>query len=370
MKAIWQKLVKHRKWLIAAIVLVVAIKAGLAWEAGSKAKAAGNVQTAAVVRTDVTSVVSATGTITPVNSVDVSSKVTGLIKETKVQENEAVKAGQVLIVLDDTRLQAQLSQARERLANARANYERNSRLNGIGAVSDQQLDSSRLDYKVAQAAYDDASSQLDDTVIRSPIDGVVIGKPIPAGQTVAPGIANPMVILTVADLSQMQINTQVDESDIGKVAVGQKATFTVDAYPGKVFNGIVSSVSQKATITQNVVYYAVTIDVSAGDGELKPTMTARVSINVGESKNALTVPLSAVKTNKNQQYVVVMRNGQTENVNVTTGLTSDDRVEITSGLGDGDQIVVSQAKNSQQQQSQQQRSGLGSAGGSRGLFGR
>jgi len=364
MQAFWQKLVHHKKWLILAVILAVAVKGGLAWQASNKAKAAVNVQTAAVVRADVTSLVSATGTIKPVNSVDISSKITGLIKETKVEENQTVKAGQVLIVLDDTRLQAQLSQARERLANAQANFERNSRLNRIGAVSDQQLDSSRLEYKVAQASYDDAASQLDDTVIRSPIDGVVIGKPIPAGQTVAPGIANPMVILTVADLSQMQIETQVDESDIGKVAVGQKATFTVDAYPGKVFSGVVSSISQKAIVQQNVVYYGVTIDVDTGDRELKPTMTARVSIGVGESKNALTVPLTAVKSNKNQQYVVVMKNGQPVNVNVTTGLASDDRVEITGGLADGDQVVVSQARIPQQQ------GGSMGGGGNRGLFGR
>jgi HlyD family secretion protein len=365
MKAIWQKIVKHNKWILLAIVLAVAVKGGLAWQASSKAKAAGNVTTAAVIRADITSLVSATGTIKPVNAVDVSSKITGLIRETKVQENDVVKAGQVLVVLDDTRLQAQVSQARERLANAQANYERNERLSRIGAVSDQQLDSARLDYKVAQANYDEAASQLDDTVIRAPIDGVVIGKPIPAGQTVAQGISNPMVILTVADLSQMQIETQVDESDIGKVTVGQKATFTVDAYPGKVFSGVVSSVSQKAIVQQNVVYYGVIIDVDAGDGELKPTMTARVSIGVGESKNALTVPLAAVKSNKNQQYVVVMKNGQPENVNVATGLTSDDRVEITSGLQDGDQVVVSQAKPPQQQQ---QRGGTG--GSNRGLMGR
>jgi HlyD family secretion protein len=355
MKAIWQKIVKHNKWILLAIVLAVAVKGGLAWQASSKAKAATNVQTAAVIRADVTSVVSATGTIKPVNMVDVSSKITGLIKETKVQENDVVKAGQVLIVLDDSRLQAQVTQYRERLANAQANFERNSRLNKIGAVSDQQLDASRMEYKVAQANYDEASSQLDDTVIRAPIDGVVIGKPIPAGQTVAQGLSNPMVILTVADLSKMQIETQVDESDIGKVAVGQKATFTVDAYPGKVFTGVVSSVSQKATVQQNVVYYGVIIDVDAGDRELKPTMTARVSVAVGESKNALTVPLAAVKTNKNQQYVVIMKNGQATNVNVTTGLTSDERVEITSGLTDGDQVVVSQPK---PQQQQQQRGGM------------
>ncbi|MDT8902540.1 efflux RND transporter periplasmic adaptor subunit [Anaeroselena agilis] len=354
MKAIWQKIVKHKKWLLLAVVLAVAVKGGLAWQASSKAKAATNVQTAAAIRGDVTSLVSATGTIKPVNMVDVSSKITGLIKETKVEENDAVKAGQVLIVLDDSRLQAQVTQARERLANAQSNFERNSRLNKIGAVSDQQLDASRMEYKVAQANYDEAASQLADTVIRAPIDGVVIGKPIPAGQTVAQGLSNPMVILTVADLSKMQIETQVDESDIGKVAVGQKATFTVDAYPGKVFTGVVSSVSQKATIQQNVVYYGVIIDVDAGDRELKPTMTARVSVAVGESKNALTVPLAAVKTNKNQQYVVVMKNGQATNVNITTGLSSDDRVEITGGLTDGDQVVVSQSK----PQKQQQRGGM------------
>lgn len=357
MKAIWPKIVQHKKWLILAVILAVAVKGGLTYQAG-KAKAATNIQTAAVVRTDIVSTVSATGTIKPVNMVDVSSKITGLIKETKVAENQVVKAGDILVVLDDTRLQAQVSQARERLANAQANYERNRRLNDIGAVSDQQLDSARMEYKVAQANYDEAASQLDDTVIRAPIDGVVIGKPIPAGQTVAQGLSNPMVILTVADLSKMQIETQVDESDIGKVAVGQKATFTVDAYPGKVFSGVVASVSQKAVVQQNVVYYGVIIDVDVASAGLKPSMTARVSVAVGESKNALTVPLAAVKSNRNQQYVVVLRNGQTQNVNVTTGLASDDRIEITGGLGDGDQIVVSTQPKAQQQQ----RTGMGGGG--------
>lgn len=360
MKAIWSKIKQHKKWLILAALLVAAVKGGLVYQA-SKATAATTVQTAAVVRADIVSLVSATGTIKPVNMVDVSSKITGLIKETRVKENDLVKTGDVLVVLDDTRLQAQVSQARERLANAEANYERNRRLSDIGAVSDQQLDSVRMEYKVAQANYDQAADQLADTVIRAPIDGVVIGKPIPAGQTVAQGISNPMVILTVADLSQMQIETQVDESDIGKVAVGQKATFTVDAYPGKVFTGIVSSVSQKATVQQNVVYYGVIIDVDAASQGIKPSMTARVSIAVGESKNALTVPLSAVKQSKNQHYVVVQKNGQTQNVNVTTGLTSDDRIEITSGLTEGDKIVISSQPKPQQQQ-QQQRGGMGGGG--------
>lgn len=362
MKPLWQKIVRHKKWLLLLVVVAVAVRAGLAYQTG-KATAATSVQTAAVQRADLISTVAATGTIKPVNMVDISSKITGLIREMRVVENETVKTGQVLVVLDDTRLQAQVSQARERLANSQANYERNTRLNAIGAVSDQQLDSSRMDYKVAQASYDDASSQLNDTVIRSPIDGVVIGKPIPAGQTVAQGLSNPMVILTVADLSKMQIETQVDESDIGKIAVGQKATFTVDAFPGRVFTGVVSNISQKAIVQQNVVYYGVVIDVDAGSRDLKPTMTARVSVAVGESKNALNVPLAAVKSNKNQQYVVVMKIGQPQNVTVTTGLTSEDRIEITGGLADGDQVVISSQPKPQQQQ--QQRGGMGG-----GLLGR
>ena len=344
MRIIWLKILQYKKWLVLGIILAVAVKAGLMYQE-SKNTSQATPQTVKTERGDISSVVSATGTIKPVNMVDISSKITGLIAEMKVKENDPVKAGQVLVTIDDTRLQAQLSQAKERLDNAEANYARNQALNKIGALSDQQLDAARLDYKVAQANFDDAVSQLSDTVIKSPIDGVVIGKPIPAGQTVAPGIANPMVILTVADMSKMQIETQVDETDIGKVAVGQTATFTVDAYSGRTFTGVVSNISQKATVQQNVVYYNVMIDVDSPAGLLKPTMTARVSINSGESKNTLIIPLAAVKTSKDQQYVVVLKDGgQTADVPVNTGIISDDRVEITSGLNEGDQVVLSLPK--------------------------
>lgn len=344
MRGIWLKVLQYKKWLVTGIILAIAVGAGLMIQESQKADQTA-FQVAKVERSDIFSVVSATGTITPVNMVDISSKLTGLIAEMKVKENDPVKAGQVLVLLDDTRLQAQLSQARERLENTAANYTRNQSLNKIGALSDQELDAARLEYKVAQANYDDAMSQLDDTVIKSPIDGVVIGKPVPAGQTVAPGIANPMVILTVADMSKMQIDTQVDETDIGKVAVGQTATFSVDAYNGRTFTGVVSNISQKATVDQNVVYYNVIIDVHSPEGLLKPTMTARVSINSGESKSTLVAPLSALKTNKDQQYVVVLRaEGQTEDVAVSTGIVSDDRVEITAGLNEGDQLVLTTAK--------------------------
>ncbi|SDF21635.1 efflux RND transporter periplasmic adaptor subunit [Sporolituus thermophilus] len=343
MQALWRNLLQHKKWWILLIVIAVAVKFGTPLlRTETKPAIAG--RSVAVERGDITSVVSATGTIKPVNSVDISSKITGLIKEVRVAENEQVKAGQVLVVLDDTHLRALVNQAEARLANAAANLERLQRLAAIGAISQQQLDAARMDYNVAKAAYDDAQSQLEDTTIKAPIDGKVIGKPIPAGQTVAPGISTPMVLMTIADMSKMQIETQIDESDIGKVKVGQKATFTVDAYPGQTFTGVVSSISEKASIQQNVVYYPVIIDVETGAELLKPTMTARVSILVGESKNTLLVPLMAVKENKGQRYVQVLRDGQPQNIPVTTGLTSDDKIEITSGLAEGDLVLLPQAK--------------------------
>lgn len=363
MKALWLFIMKYKKWLLLVILAAAAVKGGLVYQA-SQTKPAVTAKTVKVERGDIVSTVSATGTIKPVNMVEISSKITGLIEEMKVQENDAVKAGQELVILDDTRLQAQASQAREKLNNAAANYDRNVRLNGIGAVSEQQLDSSRLDYKVAQAAYDDAVSQLSDTIIKAPIDGIVIGKPIPAGQTVAQGISNPMVILTIADMSKMQIETQVDETDIGKIAVGQTAVFTVDAYTGKQFTGKVSRISQKATVTSNVVYYTVFIDVDATDNLLKPTMTARVLIHSGESKDTLTLPLSALKSGSQGQYVTISRStGKTEDVPVTTGLSGEDRIEVTSGVSEGDQVVVAQVKASAA--STQQRQGGGGIPGMR-----
>jgi HlyD family secretion protein len=342
-QTIWQKGYQYKTIIVLVLIVAVAAKFGIGMYL-DKNKPVVTDQLVAVERGDIISLVSATGTIKPVNMVDVSSKITGLIKEVKVNENQQVKAGQILILLDDKRLMAQVSQSRAKLENTSANYQRNLQLNRIGAVSNQQLDAASMDYSVAQAAYDDAVSQLDDTVIKAPIDGVIIGKPIPAGQTVAPGISTPMVLMSVADLSKMQIEAQVDESDIGKIAVAQKVDFTVDAYIDKIFTGRVSNISQKANIQQNVVYYVVTIDVEGPGTMLKPTMTARVSIHIGESKNAIFVPLAALKENKGQQYVQTMVNGKMENINVTTGLAGEDKVEILSGLTDGDQILLPQNK--------------------------
>lgn len=298
-----------------------------------------------VERGNIVSMVSATGTISPVDNISVSSKITGLITEVRVVENQQVKANDVLILLDDTKYRAQVAQAGARLANAQANYERALRLNQLGANSHQQMDAARMDFAVAKAAYEDAVSNLEDTVIKAPISGMVIGKPIPAGQTVSPGISNPMVLMTIVDMAKMQIEALVDESDIGKVKLGQKVSFTVDAYPEKTFTGKVATISNKANVQQNVVYYGVLIDVDSPEGLLKPTMTARVSLHIGERNQVLTVPTLAIRDNRGQRFVQVLRKGQTEpeQVRITTGMSSEDRIEVVSGLNEGDIVVISQS---------------------------
>lgn len=367
MKNIWQKILNHKTTIMIVLIVAAALAGGgYYYQSKSKVVTAPQ-QTIQAERRDLTSIVAATGTIKALNSVDISSKITARIKEVKVKENEPVKAGQVLVILEDTGLQAQVTQAKEKLDNAAIKYQRTSRLTGIGGSSKETLDNASMDYNIAQANYDEVMSKLDDTIIVSPIDGNVIGKPLSAGELVAQGVNNPTVILTVADMSKMQIEANVDQTDIGKVALGQKVTFTVDAYPGKEFTGTVTTISRKATVSQNVTYYPVTIDVTNAENLLNPGMVARVSIIVSESKGVLTLPLSAIRSDKTGKYVVVAGpNGQTQNVPITTGNTGDDRVEIVSGITEGDKVVLSQVKVQSQTQTSQQ--GNRQSGGPRPMF--
>lgn len=192
------------------------------------------------------------------------------------------------------------------------------------------------------------------------MDGVVIGEPVTDGTMAVQGNSNPTVIMRIADLSQKQITAKVDETDIGNVRVGQKATFTVDAYNGKTFTATVSKISQtdldnswntsstsgsSSSSSAAVIYYSVTLDVDDPEGLLMPSMTARVEIETANKDNALAVPLSALKTDSNGSYVVIVKkDGTTENRYVETGIYSDDNVEIVSGLSEGEQVSVAMAK--------------------------
>ena len=340
MRAVWQKFMKHKVAVTLALLLVIGGAGGGYYYMKQNSTPVSQNVTVAVGRGDVKAAISATGTISAVNTVEISSRVTGLITELRVKENDVVKAGQVLLVLDDTSLQTQVAQYKAQLDNYATIYERSQRLTSTGGQSLQQMDTDRTNWKVAQSTYNNYVTQLQYYVITSPIDGMVIGKPTPAGQTVAQGISSPQVIMYVADMSKMQIKVLVDETDIGRVKLGQTVSFTVDTYIDKVFTGKVTTISRSATTSSNVVYYPVYVDVDSSDGLLFPTMTARTTINVGESKNVLVAPASAVKEEKGKKYVQVMVGGKAQNVTVETGLSDDENVEITSGLNAGDQVVL------------------------------
>jgi len=340
---ILQKVKKYRKWFIVlAILILIAAGGAVYFNKNSTPVATGT--TITVGRGDIKSVVSATGTVQAVNSVTISSRVTGLITEVKVKENDIVKAGQVLLVLDDTAIRAQVAQYQATLANYAAIYERSKKLAAMGAEALQQLDTDRTNYLTAQATYDNNVSQLGYYVITSPVNGMVVGTPTPAGETIVQGISAAQSLLTIADMSKMQIKALIDETDIGKVKMGQQVSFTVDAHADKTFTGKVTSISRSATTSSNVVYYPVYIQVDAPEDLLFPTMTARVILTVGERKNVLVVPLAAIKEENGQKSVEVMVNGKVQSIAVNIGLKDDENVEILSGLSEADQIVIPAAK--------------------------
>ena len=202
------------------------------------------------------------------------------------------------------------------------------------------------DYLVAKTNYDKAASDVEDTVIKTPIDGYIIGKPTPVGQTISSGISEPQVIMSVATLDNMQIEAMVDESDIGKVKVGQHVNFTVDSYPNENFTGIVRLVSRKAETENNVVYYKVYVNVEDAKGKLLPTMTARADFIVDEASDVLMVPLNCIYNDGKRRYVKVYneKTRETKDVDVTIGLTNDNEAAVTApALAEGEKLVVKKA---------------------------
>ena len=311
-----------------------------------------------VSRAKIGMVIDATGTIEPVNSVDLSATASGTLETVYVKQNEKVTKGQVLANIESKALNSSIKQAQNTLENKESYYNRLNDLYKQGAIAYQTMDDARLAYLNAQAEYDKAKADLNDTIITSPMDGTVIGEPMKEGETVSQGLSSQMVIVTVADLSSMKIELLVDETDIGEVAIGQSVSFTVDAYPGRTFHGTVSDISKKehssssgSTSSSSVVYYTVYVDINNDELEgLYPSMTARAEIGGRVNKNALVVPVTALRSDTKGSYAYLKEGEDLSKVYVTTGITTDKEVEIVSGVNEGDEIVVSgtvtQEKNS------------------------
>ena len=356
--------VKLKKWakiILVLVVVIIAIVTGYKYYAQKQEEAKKPVvNTAQVQYMSMKSIVSATGTIKPVESVEVSSKITARVKQVLVKENDTVTQGQTVALLDGKDYETQKEQAEFTLQNAKTIYDRTNYLYNIGAKSKEDLDNAQYNYDTAQSKLEEAESNLSETVIVSPMDGVVIGEPVTDGTMAVQGNSNPTVIMRIADLSRKQIFAKVDETDIGSVRVGQKATFTVDAYNGKTFTATVSKISQtdmdnswnisnssssSSSSSAAVIYYSVTLDVDDPEGLLMPSMTARVEIETANKDSALAVPLSALKTDKNGTYVIVIKDdGTTENRYVETGIYGDEFVEIINGLSDNEKVDVTMVK--------------------------
>ena len=328
-------------------------------------------------RGQVVSLVTATGTVNPVVSVQVGSQVTGKIKELYVDFNSVVTKGQLIAQIDPALFQARVASARASLKTARGNLakaraqlaQRTIELSRMETLRAQQfvpqsdLDLARTNHKDATAQVEVTLAQIDQagaalslaeldlgyTKIYSPEDGIVISRKVDVGQTVVASFQTPMIFVIAKDLTKMQVIANVSESDIGGVAEGKAAEFTVDAFPADPFQGVVSQVRNSPVSIQNVVTYDVVVDVDNRALKLKPGMTANVSIVTSTKDHVLRVPNTALRfkppgvpTEKKKSAVWTLGpDGRLRAVSIAPGVTGSSFTEIKDGaLREGDPVII------------------------------
>ena len=289
-KGLWSW-VKRRKWWL---ILFVIVAGGIVYfMSGNDSAQNTGFATASITRGDLRQVVTATGEIQPLNTINVGSQVSGTIEEIFVDYNSQVKKGDVLLKIEPSVLQASVDEAYASLVSAesqrnyaKSEYERNKILYEKDIIPRADLEQSQTTYEQAEqtvnrmkSQYDRAVTNLGYATITSPVDGTVISRQVDVGQTVAASFQTPDLFAIAEDLSKMQIETAVSEADIGMITEGQKVTFTVDAYPTQTFEGEVRQIRLSPTITSNVVVYTVVIDVDNSDLRLKPGMTVTILIS-------------------------------------------------------------------------------------------
>jgi HlyD family secretion protein len=300
---------KQRRWLVTAIVLVVAALVGLFFFRRNKDDGGERYRSEVVDQGTVAQTVSATGTLSAVTTVQVGSQVSGIISKLYADFNSQVKQGQILAELDPTpfqqtveQRQADVTKSKVEVANAQITYNRQKRLNEAGLIAQSDLDAAKTAYDAARAQLDQSNAALHQaqtnlgyTKIYSPIDGQVVARQYDIGQTVAASFSAPTLFTIAKDLTKMQVQADVDQSDIGQIKVDEPARFTVDAYPDQQFRGAISQVRLNATVNQNVITYPVIIAVPNPDNKLRPSMTANVTIEVAQVRDVLRVPNAALR---------------------------------------------------------------------------
>jgi len=339
---------------ISAVVLM-SMAAGCGMS-GDAQKNGSTMQTVMVTRRDISSSVLATGIIKPMvgAEVRVGSQASGTVENLYVNIGDMVEKGQVLAELNPAELQAEYNQTKAALENARANYEyakldlkRQRSLLKQNFISQNQLDlaekSSEINkakLKQAQANLAYADVQLNYTRIIAPISGVIASVSTQEGETVTARFSAPTFV-TIVDLRKLEVWAYVDETDIGRIEVGQHATFTVDTYPATDFEGEVTAIYPKAVIQDNVVNYISTIKITNFKGKtLRPEMTATVKIFLKTRKNVLAIPRKAVRNEDGEKFVTVLEGDVPQKRKVTLGWENSGFYQVTGGLKEGEKIEI------------------------------
>jgi len=374
----------HRAISLAVLSALILVAAGAWWVFGSSASVA--YVTVALARGDVTRAVTATGSVNPVLTITVGSYVSGVIQEIDCDFNTKVKKGQLCAKIDARPYQtiveqnqasvatakAQLLKDQANLAYAKADEGRYADLIAKDATSRDSYDiavnalnQARAQVAVDQATIGQRNAELDAATVNlgytnivAPVDGIVVSRNVTMGQTVAASFQTPTLFLIATDLSKMEVDTNVSESDVGGVRVGDKARFTVEAFPETTFEGVVTQVRQAPQTVQNVVTYDVVATVPNPQLLLKPGMTATVRVITAERNKVLRVPDQALRyvpgglSSSNAQAgappgLWVLRDGRPTHVAVTIGLDDDSFTEVVKGeVGEGDHVIVSERSGS------------------------
>ena len=401
LKFLWQqkKSGGWLKWVIIFLIVIAGI-AGTAWHFEHSKNDAPQYETVTVGRDDVTQTVTATGTLNPVVDVQVGCQVSGIISKIYVDYNTVVKSNEIIAQIDPSTYQAAVEQAQADLANSRANLElqqietkRSAELftNNLLSGSDYDtavatLHEADATVKIKQAVLDTTIANLGYCAIRSPVDGVVILRAVDVGQTVASSFSTPTLFQIANDLTKMQIDSSVAEADVGGIENGETVDFTVDAYPYRIFHGLVTQVRNWPTNANNVVTYDCVVGVTNSDYKLKPGMTANISFVTAQKENVLNIPDSALRfhpaaaagptdatgnpvtTNGGSStgpaggqdhhsshvfgerslfhtvYVLsgVGETAKLQAVQIKTGITDGINTEVLSGLNEGDKVVINE----------------------------
>ena len=364
---------KTMVWI--AVVAIVAVAIGIfIFGDGGKSKQTIAFETVKIARGNVAESITATGTVKPVTEVEVGTQVSGIIDKLYADYNTEVKKGQLIAEMDRVTLNSELQSAQAQYSSAKADfeyqtklYERNVALHDKQLISDQDFEQYEYNYLNAksqlqntEASLAKARRNLSYATITSPIDGVVISREVEEGQTVAAGFETPCLFVIAADMTQMEVVADVDEADIGGVQEGQRAVFTVDAYPDDTFEGVVKQVrmgstsNSSSTTTSTVVTYEVVIAASNPDLKLMPRLTADVTIYKNEHNNVLSVPNKALRFTPTKELV---GNATVNNVRaasklwtkegnvftaheVKTGVQGEANTEIISGLPEGTEVIL------------------------------